>query len=803
MRLIELIETDLDYCDLVYGQSPCTAVLGVTGDDKCFNCRTSCQDPDNYTPSPKTYRFLPKSTTGIPANIVGFARLTSVDMTPPKIIPGKAFGQRQSLTARFIDGPHTDRGIDKYVDERPTGAAGTAYVPEQRGTFFGKLRARNLYYIGRPIRYYVGEMPWDDNLPDDQQPAWTEAQFFANLTAHHFIIERFEGPDNNGQFTIIAKDPLKLADDDRAQAPIANTGRLNAAITAGAGSLVLQPTGIGDLEYGTSGKVAISNEIMSYTRTLTSDTLTLTARGVNNTEAKAHSEDDVVQVVLEYVSTRADALTEDLLTNYTKIDPAIIPSTDWSSEADTWLPRLYNVVIPKPTPVRQILDEFTVQAGFDLWSDVRDQEIKLAAIKPPASGSIISEGVEIVRDSVRVKDSPERRISTVWTSFGIIDPTQRLQDSNNYAAALVSEDADAVSDDQYGQRSIKKIHSRFITASGRASAAATNDRLISTFRDIIREITFTVPIRKAQSIALGTTQRIQVRTIQDFTGATDIVPIRILSRKEKSDVVEFISEEQRYLEFITPGEGGSSPDTRIVAIPADQNNVNFRTEYDLNYAPPTATTDIILQIDSGVVVGSTDPSIPAVDIGTWSNYTYNSLKLVVKSSAYIAGKGGDTNPNGGPGLQGGTGLFTEVALDVENNGTIQSGGGSGGSAEAYQFPFGSPFRTAWVPGGGGAGRNGGKAEPYQNIGGPSYHSFVNSTDGTFSAGGVGGSFVADGFGTMNAGDGGGPGLPGQVGQGTHPGSVPHPAGGAAGWSIDGYSLVTYTGTGILTGPTNP
>ena len=53
-----VIEIDLDYCDNTYGIAPCTAQVGVTGTQKCFNTAKTCQDRPNYIKSPKTYRFL-------------------------------------------------------------------------------------------------------------------------------------------------------------------------------------------------------------------------------------------------------------------------------------------------------------------------------------------------------------------------------------------------------------------------------------------------------------------------------------------------------------------------------------------------------------------------------------------------------------------------------------------------------------------------------------------------------------------------------------------------------------------------
>ncbi len=44
----QVVELELDQCRLTYGTSPCAAAIGTTGDDRCYNTRATCQDPNNY-----------------------------------------------------------------------------------------------------------------------------------------------------------------------------------------------------------------------------------------------------------------------------------------------------------------------------------------------------------------------------------------------------------------------------------------------------------------------------------------------------------------------------------------------------------------------------------------------------------------------------------------------------------------------------------------------------------------------------------------------------------------------------------
>ncbi|WP_373084664.1 hypothetical protein, partial [Zhongshania sp.] len=221
------------------------------------------------------------------------------------------------MTATFEDHPNTDRFVDVYADERISGAAradGIGYDPLERGFFWSKWRARTGgYYLGRAIRALQGVVD-----PVD----------LSQLTTRNYVIESVEGPDRNGMFKITGKDPLKLADNDRAQAPIASQGEIGntGGISDTDTSITLEPAGIGDSEYPASGKVAVGREIMSFTRS--SDTLTVT-RAQNNTEASAHDEGDAVQLVLEYSGANVDTIVYDLLVNYAGVDASFIDTNQW------------------------------------------------------------------------------------------------------------------------------------------------------------------------------------------------------------------------------------------------------------------------------------------------------------------------------------------------------------------------------------------------------------------------------------------------------------------------------------------
>lgn len=247
-KKVQYIEIDVDYCSLTYSVAPCQASLvnsPPTGTIKCFNTLATCQDRANFTNAPVTLRFA-VPTNYLSQSIESIPSIKSIQFDPAQISLGKDLGQRATLTISFNDHRHSDTGagFDKYLTDRN-------YNPYTQGTFWGKFAARQPFVRGRPLRWIVGNSD----------------QSLGEMETRNFIIDSFSGPTNNGEFKLIAKDLLKLADGDRALAPTVSNGYLVSDITNSAATLTLSPTDIGDSEYPLSGYAAIGgSEIVKFTR---------------------------------------------------------------------------------------------------------------------------------------------------------------------------------------------------------------------------------------------------------------------------------------------------------------------------------------------------------------------------------------------------------------------------------------------------------------------------------------------------------------------------------------------------------
>lgn len=730
MRTVTYVEIDVDACSLVYGEYPCEAYLGVTGDRKCFNTLVTCQDTQNYNPVPKTLRFA-VSADYLPTTPQAIPCIDSINISPTRLRIGEDMGQRASVTVTFADFASSDFAfsVDPYKDSRG----------EAKGTFWGKFHARNRYLRGRPLRVIYGEL----------------GQELADMETRHYVIE--EAFLSAESYTIIAKDPLKLADDDRAQVPRLSKGRLASAINASNTNATITPAEIAE-EYSAAGVMRVGPELMDFTRSGASLTLT---RGQYGTEAVEHEEDVMLQEAQVYSAMKASEIVADLLTQagVTSFD-----LSEWEAADELVIRRVYSALIAEPAPIRKLIAELSEQAGFTIWWDEIDGNVKFKPLGALASDAEVTSDV-MISGSYRSKEESQKRVSQAWVYFGIINPIESADEPKNYRFASVRLDLDAESSRQYGQPAIRKIFSRWIE--DRAAANEIGDRLLQRFRDPPRVFRFALMNDAARKINIGTGDPFIIShfSMQDDEGNVEFAPAAVTAFRPAWGKAEIEAEEIR-ITVVDPDAPFYFELTENVSDPAvqGQKGFNLRERFDKTFAAtPDADTVIEVLVPASVVIGSTTTSVPSFDVGDWPA----GADITIRVQGVIAGAGG----RGGMGLPslgsvngqpGGVALYTRFPVTVINNGTIGGGGGGGASSAALA-----------TGGGGGAGRSPG----LPGIRG-------NTQTGT-------GSLTEGGAGASGAGAGGDLGDPGE--------DVGVRTGGAAGAAIDGDSFVTLSGSGTVLG----
>lgn len=772
VKALSIIEGDFDRCSRTYGIAPCSAAIGVTGERKCFNTRRTCQDRANFLNDPVTLRFA-KPTAYLPREFEAIPSIEAINYDPGIISLGEGLGQRASLSVTFKDHPWSDTGtgFDPYLAARD-------YDPYRQGSFWPKFRARQPFVQGRALRWLDGRL----------------GQSTVQMDTRHFVVESFNGPSMDGRFTLVAKDILKLADNDRAQWPPASTGRLSGSMTTGTTSVTLTPSGIGNSEYAAfeattaagigAGLVNIGGkEICAYTRV--NDTLTLT-RAQIGTVASTHAAQDRVQVVERLVAMDPADMLHRWLTLGAGVDEDFINLDGWQEETAAHYRQLMTGTVAEPTGVNQLVSEVIEQAALAMWWEPLTQQIRLQVLRAITTDAERFTPANTVKGSLSIKEQPEKRLSQVWVFYGQSNPLDDLEKESNFAGSQLVVETDAEID--YGAAKIKKIFSRWIASGGSAAALRLGNILLAQYKDPPRRFTFKLAKHAAETPTLGEGCRLQAYPLQDDTGAAADVPIQITRLGLDDGQYSVEAEESNFASI-----DGDDLTNRQVTISADAYNVNLRSLHDEVYPTPVDGDSVNFIVESWVVVGSVSTLSAAIDTGDWPAGV--TVTLTVRGRIQGAGGNGGRGRSYGiadarQGSPGGPALKVRAPIDlIDADGRIWSGGGGGGGAGVLNLAG-----HQGGGGGGGAGEVGGR-------GGVS--NYEDGYAGSLDAGGIGGtSFASFSFSTWPGPTGvrgGSGGLPGQFGEaggdhgGGNPGEPGNGAGGLPGASIDGISLVTTIG----------
>ena len=580
------------------------SALRFTGTQPCFNTRSTCQDPANYDKGVQVLRFVDKRSP-LPKDDYYIPSLTGVNVTPAKLNPGgadrnaRALGQRASLSVRFLDHPHNDRLVDPYRSERD-------YNPVDRGTFWTKWRARNPYYMQRPMRLRSGYLK-DGAIVDE--------------ITREFVITGFSGPDSNGNVTVSGKDVLTLAEDEKAQAPIASRGKLSAPLTAGATSFTLTPSGIGNSEYPASGWVRIGKEVASFTRS--GDAMTIT-RGQFGTEVKSHDEGDSVQLCLRYEAVAPEDILYDLLLSYANIPAQYLDKAQWDVEAEKYLTRLYTAIITEPVGVSKLISEMCQQMYFTIWWDERIGKVIMKAVRLAQEDEVfeLDDNRHLIADSISWKDLSDELITQVWVYYGQLDPTEKLDQGSNYAAVSITADPDAEGPDKHNLRRIKTIFSRWISSISAAAAENLGQRILNRYGNAPRQVTFRVDA-KDDYLWLGNYIRMTNRLKVNQFGLQAPVNLQIFEAEESRLGSEYKFTAQEFIPSLISDQV-EDPTVRYIYFTSDTLNVNLRQAHDVQYGAPSAGDTITFVIREGVTIGG-DAAGGGVNVAAGARVTANDF----------------------------------------------------------------------------------------------------------------------------------------------------------------------------------
>lgn len=521
---IDLVHLTIERCTLTNGVAPCTA------SSTCFNSWATCRDKPNYSATTFDAKFCTPASY-VPDGYIPI--LQSAEQDSAELDPENGLGKRASVSLRFIDAPHDDIGYDPYLSTR-------TYDPMQQGTFWPKFRKRWPFYQGRKVVWYRGYVHSPFSL--------------ANCVAMEYVAEDLKGW-GTGSVTLTAKDPLKLADNDRAEYPPRSTGVLLDALNSTGTHPHIDIITDRVTEYDIQSwepsysAVRIGDEIVKYT-TVGSITGGVRLTGLTwggfdqyETTRESHDEGDEVQKCAYFKAMRPIDVFQVLLEHGAGIDTAYIPYSDWLSEATTWIAgfRLTRLVT-EPEGVRDTIKELVGQTStWALWWDEETSTIQYRCVRPPDIDEIvdtITDDQHILQGSAKCTDQTDRLLNEVYVTMGQRDPTKKKDELGNYRAGFITVNTDSQGANEINGRRALTIWGRWHPTSNRAELQAVIDRMLLNRTYVPVRIEFDLD-PKDDATQTGQFVRIDSAVDVDEFGAPEQMVYRVLKTRQERGRVKY------------------------------------------------------------------------------------------------------------------------------------------------------------------------------------------------------------------------------------------------------------------------
>lgn len=521
------VEIEVDRCVLTWGILPCPASTGT----KCLNSWETCPAVarPEFDPQPFWIRFC-EPRLNIPLNFVFddaglpffLPFLSRVTHSPARLDPGRSMGVRAEAQFDLRDAPHHDIGLDKYRAER-------GFDAMDRGLFLQRLRARWPWMVGKRARWYEGYLPERETLVSGtirvgaEGFVWVEGEVETGGTVdvsgdiqlgeattpagatlldfqrRDYVIEAWDGPGSDARVRIKAKDPLKLADDQRAQDPLPTSGVLAFDLAEETDPVTLQVS-ISSLAEAQKypldpGYFFINGEGFTYSYWLYFENdgapfmwfydIERVLPGNYVTERTSHDAGDAVQAG-SYRTGRAVDIIRDLLTERVpEFRAEWVDHAAWVEEYDTWLGGFEIArMIAEPEGVRKLIDEIITQTlTFSIWFDEEANLVKYRPIRPTDTGEVVatlSDSKSILSGSFRMKEKPDDLVNEIVLLYGQRDPTEKKDETSNYARGYVAIDGDSQSANEVGGRRSERIFARWLGYGSDSRAAQVANRTLDS-----------------------------------------------------------------------------------------------------------------------------------------------------------------------------------------------------------------------------------------------------------------------------------------------------------------------------------
>jgi hypothetical protein len=509
-RHFSAVEIDLERCALVFGTAPCGAILGTTGQAKCYNTKATCQDKANYTQTAGAYtnrmttlRFTDQEVTPYGDLAVQRASLAALSFAPGRLdLGGSTLGQRTGCTFSLYDGTGDDHLLDDYLAERQ--------VNRTNGFILAKMYARWRYFSGREVRCISGFLDEFGRVDE------------TSLLVRTYIVDKVSPPDGSGKITFNTRDPLRSTDKERSKFPYASKCNLDFAVTNVQTTFTVDDT----TDLDAAGFFRIGDEIVQYTGK-TATTLTGCTRGVGGSVAVAHDANVNLQRTVKFDATDPVEITYQILTEI-GVDPAYLDKPGWHTACDDWIELgAITAYISKPSDADKLLAELCEAWLLILYWDAESAAVRLVPARPAVASEIIPlvDDADVLEGRISTSEKTDQRVNEIWFNYGVNswvkEPIQE-----NLVFLEIAVDVDAQSASEYNDVRTRAILTRWLSDVTVGQVRSTLMRYLLRFRDPPRRYTFSVDASK--QLKLGDYITLSAANIQNPDGTRSLRIMRVV-----------------------------------------------------------------------------------------------------------------------------------------------------------------------------------------------------------------------------------------------------------------------------------
>jgi hypothetical protein len=503
-QIVELVQRR---CGLRFGVAPCTA----TG-TPCHQLWGSCGDRDHIDQAGLlVWRFCKPgdqveplySRTGEEIYTNAIPLLASVTTSSAEINVGSQrtgvapLGIGAGASVTFLNAPWDDHVGDYYLADRPS----------IQGTFWGKWRARNLFFSDMMLRIYEGyvgqaleDMQRRDYYVDGTPSITTEQTTLKGISPLDWLSAK------NAKFP--PETVMSLATD-------INTSTAAVRIYGNAVDLALNLGNTGSKRY-----LRIGSEILLYTGWTDAGGGYFDLTGVQRAQLastlESHTAQDGCQRVGRYENIQHWRVAADLIDNQSPIPIIYRDSAQWDDEGyDHMITVKATRTVISPVAVDTLLGELCQQGGFSIWWDERLQRIPLLANRPPnQTPLVLNEETGIIMDGAQISDDPDLQISRVAVYYYSRSPFNAGK-PENYKVLHLEIDGYVEAPAASGKVKTLTIFADWITRDTDATRLAA--RVLLRYRLIPQYLTLAVDAKDRQ-LQLGREFDIVLGAIEDAQG---------------------------------------------------------------------------------------------------------------------------------------------------------------------------------------------------------------------------------------------------------------------------------------------